>query len=252
MIRVLVVDDDFMVARVNRGFFDAVPGFRVVEVALTGEAALQAVRHHEPNLVLLDIHLPDINGLQLLPMLRQAHPELDAVVITAAREAETVRHALRSGIVHYLLKPFSAADLQESLRHYEQSYLSLREDDQTHQHEVNRVFRPGAPTVAARLPKNLSPETADLVAQALRDAGADLSASECADLIGLARVSVRRYLEHFVTLGRVSVRLRYGGVGRPERRYAWGSPGSPGSRGSPGSPGSPSQDRPRLDHQEHR
>jgi len=239
VIRVLVVDDDFMVARVNRGFVDAVPGFRVVEVALTGEAALQAVRHHEPNLVLLDIHLPDINGLQLLPMLRQAHPELDAVVITAAREAETVRHALRSGIVHYLLKPFSAADLQESLRHYEQ----------THQHVVNRVFRPGAPTVAARLPKNLSPETADLVAQALRDAGADLSASECADLIGLARVSVRRYLEHFVTLGRVSVRLRYGGVGRPERRYAWGSPGS---RGSPGSPGSPSQDRPRLDHQEHR
>jgi len=75
--------------------------------------------------------------------------------------------------------------------------------------------------VAARLPKKLSPETADLIEQALRDAATDLSATECAELVGLARVSVRRYLEHFVTVGRAQVRLRYGGVGRPERRYLW-------------------------------
>lgn len=222
MTRVLVVDDDFMVARVHRGFVEAVAGFEVVEVAHSGEAALAAVKALRPDLVLLDIYLPDMNGLDLLPMLREVQPDLDAIVISAANEVETVRRALRGGIVHYLIKPFSGADLRESLEHYQRTYRRL-DRGEAQQQDVDRVFRhkPGSAAAAARLPKRLSPETADLVEQALRGAGTDLSASECADAVGLARVSVRRYLEHFVTVGRADVRLRYGGVGRPERRYLW-------------------------------
>ncbi|HYO17349.1 MAG TPA: response regulator [Dermatophilaceae bacterium] len=223
MTTVLVVDDDFMVARVHRGFVEAVAGFEVVAVAHTGEAALVAVELHRPDLVLLDIHLPDMNGLDLLPLLREIQPDLDAIVISAANEVETVRRALRTGIVHYLIKPFSGADLRESLEHYQRTYPRLDHQGATQQQDVDRVFghRTGPADVAARLPKRLSPETAELVAQALREAGADLSSSECADAVGLARVSVRRYLEYFVAVGRADVRLRYGGVGRPERRYLW-------------------------------
>lgn len=223
MTSVLVVDDDFMVARVHRGFVEAVAGFEVVEVAHSGEAALAAARRFKPDLVLLDIHLPDVDGLDLLPLLREVQPDLDAIVISAANEVETVRRALRGGIVHYLIKPFSGADLREILEHYQRTYRGLDREDEAQQQDVDRVFRhrTGSAARAARLPKKLSPETADLVEQALRHAGTDLSASECAEAVGLARVSVRRYLEHFVTVGRADVRLRYGGVGRPERRYLW-------------------------------
>jgi response regulator of citrate/malate metabolism len=222
VIRVLVVDDDFMVARIHRGFVEQVPGFTVVGVSSTGSQALDAVRTSRPDLVLLDIHLPDVNGLALLPRLREVHPDLDAIVISAAREADTVRQALRGGIVHYLLKPFSREDLRESLLHYERSYRRLDAEDTAEQQDVNRVFRrPGGTATDDRLPKKLSPETADLVERTLREAGRDLSATECAEAVGLARVSVRRYLEHFVTAGQAQVRLRYGGVGRPERRYVW-------------------------------
>lgn len=223
---VLVVDDDFMVARVHRGFVEAVDGFEVVEVAQSGKAALAATKELKPDLVLLDIHLPDIHGLELLPMMRVLHPDLDAIVISAANEAETVRRALRGGIVHYLLKPFTGADLRETLEHYQRTYRRLDRADGAQQQDVDRVFRhtAGSAAAAVRLPKKLSRETAVLVERALRDAGVagtDLSASECADAVGLARVSVRRYLEHFVRVGRADVRLRYGGVGRPERRYFW-------------------------------
>ena len=226
MTRVLVVDDDFMVARVHRAFVEAVPGFEVVAVAHTGRAALAAVREHRPQLVLLDIHLPDVNGLQLLPALRREHEDLDVVVISAAREAETVRRALRGGIVHYLLKPFSADDLRSTLLHYQQTYSGLQAARETRQQDVDRVFthaRAAGPSTSTRLPKKLSEQTAALVERALREADPDLSASECAEAVGLARVSVRRYLEHFVDTGRARVSLRYGGVGRPERRYAWNS-----------------------------
>jgi response regulator of citrate/malate metabolism len=222
MTRVLVVDDDFMVARVHRGFVEVVKGFEVVGAAHTGAAALDAVRTHRPDLVLLDIYLPDTNGLDLLPRLREVHPDLDAIVISAARDAETVKRAVRGGIVHYLIKPFNGADLRDRLEHYSHSVRRL-EGDKAAQHEVDQLFprQSSSRQVAARLPKKLSPETADLIEQALRDAATDLSATECAELVGLARVSVRRYLEHFVTVGRAQVRLRYGGVGRPERRYLW-------------------------------
>ncbi|EMY34460.1 response regulator of citrate/malate metabolism [Arthrobacter crystallopoietes BAB-32] len=220
MIKVLIVDDDFMVAKVHAGFVKQTPGFGVVGVAHTGAQALDAVQRLKPDLVLLDIHLPDINGLDLLQRLRQASPELDVLVISAAREMDTVRRALRGGIVHYLMKPFSAQDLRERLEHYQQAYRPLASSGSTaEQEDVNRVFglhRPQRP-----LPKGCSAETLQLVEQLLQDAGADLSATEAAERLGISRVSVRRYLEYLSEEGRAEVQLRYGEVGRPERRYSW-------------------------------
>lgn len=224
MIRVLVVDDDFMVARIHTGFVQRTEGFEVVGVAHTGATALAEVERLEPDLVLLDVYLPDTTGLDLLQAMRERVPELDVLVITAAREAETVRRALRGGIVHYLIKPFSYDDLRERLEHYRHAYRGLAGSaTEAEQAEVDRVFglAAAAGRPEARLPKGFSAETLRLVAQGLREAGTDLSAAEAAEQLGLSRVSARRYLEHLVETGKAEVRLRYGEVGRPERRYLW-------------------------------
>lgn len=222
MIKVLIVDDDFMVAKVHAGFVRQTPGFAVVGVAHTGAQALVEAKRLQPDLVLLDIHLPDISGLDLLQQLREEVPELDVLVISAAREVDTVRRALRGGIVHYLMKPFSNEDLRERLEHYQQAYRPLTSSKSTaEQADVNRVF--GVSRTERPLPKGCSVETLRLVEQLLRDTGTDLSASEAADRLGTSRVSARRYLEYLSDDGRVEVQLRYGGVGRPERRYVWRS-----------------------------
>ncbi|GAB2737624.1 response regulator [Arthrobacter bambusae] len=224
MINVLIVDDDFMVAKVHSGFVRQTPGFLVVGVAHTGAQALDEARRLKPDLVLLDIHLPDISGLDLLHQLREALPELDVLVITAAREVDTVRRALRGGIVHYLMKPFSADDLNERLQHYQRAYSSLAASKTTaEQDDVNRVF--GLSRRERPLPKGCSAETLRMVEQLLKESDRDLSASEAADVLGTSRVSARRYLEYLSEEGLVTVQLRYGGVGRPERRYVWRSVG---------------------------
>ena len=141
MIKVLVIDDDFMVAKVHSGFVNSIDGFAVVGVAHNGAEAVKAVESLNPALVLLDIHLPDINGLDLLQQLRTIKPDLDVLVISAAREMDTVRRALRGGIVHYLMKPFSRDDLNERLEHYRSSYAPLQtSDQQLQQEDVNRLF----------------------------------------------------------------------------------------------------------------
>lgn len=220
MIRILIVEDDFMVAKVHAGFVRQTPGFAVVGVAHTGADALAEARQLRPDLVLLDIHLPDISGLDLLQRLREAQPDLDALVISAAREVDTVRRALRGGIVHYLMKPFSGDDLKERLEHYRRTYHSLAESEgEAQQDDVNQVF--GIKRASRPLPKGCSPETLQLVKTILREAPGDVSATEAAEQLGTSRVSARRYLEYLSEEGQVQVQLRYGGVGRPERRYLW-------------------------------
>ncbi|MGW0335545.1 response regulator [Streptomyces sp. NPDC003011] len=220
-IDVLVVDDDFMVARVHRAFVERVEGFRVVGVAHTGEQAAHAVDELRPDLVLLDLYLPDVFGLDVIPRLRTAGHDCDVMVISAAREADTVRGAVRQGVVDYLLKPFEFEDLRARLGRYAQQRGRLLATVVRGQADVDRVLA-GATvpaSTAGALPKGMSVETAELVARALRTAEGTLSAAECATSVGISRVSARRYLEYFHTIGSADVSLRYGVAGRPERRY---------------------------------
>lgn len=231
-LRVLVVDDDFMVARVHRRFVERVPGFEVVAEARSGQDALEAVATHRPDLVLLDIYLPDMTGLDVLRALRTAADPVDVLVVSAARDLATVQEAFRGGAVQYLIKPFTAETMRERLTDFQRRHRSVRaaasqSDGEVDQREVDALFlgSPRARPADAPLPKGLAGQTLQLVGQALRDRTSDstttLSAAECASEVGLARVSVRRYLEHLVETGHAEVTLRYGQTGRPERRYRW-------------------------------
>ena len=220
MIRVLVVDDDFMVARIHRGFVERVEGFEVVGSAQTGAEALAAVAALKPDLVLLDLYLPDLFGLDVVARLRSAGETCDVLVITAAKEADAVRGAVRQGVAGYLLKPFAFPALKERLEAYAAERARAVGDAELTQEQIDAAFATSSvarPTVS--LPKGLSPETAEAVEQALRSSPESLSATECAEAVGISRVSARRYLEHFVSRGVAEVSLRYGSTGRPERRY---------------------------------
>jgi response regulator of citrate/malate metabolism len=221
VIRVLVVDDDFMVARLHSSAVARQEGFEVVGIASTGADALRAVEATQPDLVLLDIYLPDMTGLEVLRRLREGDGEgPDVIVISAARDLETLRTALRGGVFQYLVKPFEIESLQQRLGEYAVHRAELDELTEVGQDDVDRVFRSSGARTSGALPKGISPETTELVLGALKGAPDDgLSAMECAEQTGLSRSSTRRYLEHLVSVGLAEMRPRYGVAGRPERRY---------------------------------
>lgn len=227
-LRVLVVDDDFMVARIHGRFVEQTDGFEVVGTARTGAEALELVTSLQPDLLLLDVHLPDLSGLEVLEQLRGRGQDVAVVMVTAERGAAAVRSALHGGALQYLVKPFEYDDLADRLRRVAATLASLsgtavgggaQPADEVDQATIDQAFGTGRPVdVPAVLPKGLSPETAELVLEAARASG-EISASEAAEAVGLSRVTARRYLEHFVDTGAAEVRLQYGGTGRPERRY---------------------------------
>ena len=215
---VLVVDDDFMVAEIHRRFVEQVDGFRAVGVARTGAEALTAARELQPQLILLDVYLPDMTGLDVLHQLRSAGDRVGIIMITAARELDTVTGALDGGAADYLIKPFEFDQLKAKLEAFAVRADALESAEGVDQSLIDSLFGgAGAPSPQASLPKGLGAETGRLVLDAVTSAG-EVSAAECAERVGISRVSARRYLEHYLGTGTLEIRLQYG-VGRPERRY---------------------------------
>ena len=220
MIRTLVVDDDFRVADLHCAYVDRVSGFQVVGRAHSGTEALKKVDQLEPDLVLLDIYLPDISGLDVLQRLRdEGMAPVDVIAITAARDVESLRAAMRGGVVHYLIKPFLFPTFEEKLLSYAAARERMTRIGRAEQGDVDRIFGTLRTARTEALPKGLSDATLELIVQALGRSQSGLPAALVADEAGVSRVTARRYLDHLCQLGRVELTMRYGGPGRPEHRY---------------------------------
>jgi response regulator of citrate/malate metabolism len=222
MIGVLVVDDDFRVAQIHAEFVGQIPGMQVVGHAHTAAAALDSVARHHPDLVLLDIYLPDASGLRVLRRLRamQEHRP-DVMLLTAAHDMPAVRTAMQEGALHYLIKPVDFATLRERLTAYAELHALRRREGDVDQQEVDRLFalmRRGTRTTAA-LPHGAASPTAEQIVTVLRTADADLSANDVAERVGISRATAQRYLSALARTDAVTLELRYGSTGRPEHRY---------------------------------
>lgn len=107
------MDDDFRVAALHADFVNRIEGFTVPATVHTGRAAVEATARIRPDLVLLDLYLPDEDGLTVLGKLREGGgPHSDVIAITAARDLPSIRTAMQRGVVHYLVKPFTFARLR--------------------------------------------------------------------------------------------------------------------------------------------
>lgn len=222
-IKVLIVEDDFRVAEINATFIGRIEGYQVVGKAVTGCQAQALLGECRPDLVLLDIYLPDMLGTELLWQIRQHHRSTDVIMLTAATESETVQQALRGGAVDYILKPILFERLESTLTQYRRYRSQLRAGgDFSSQEQVDQLFarglRPG-PLRTPGLPKGIDPLTLEKVTALLKESGEGLTAEETGSRIGVSRSTARRYLEYLIAGGQAAADLAYGTVGRPERRY---------------------------------
>ena len=223
-IRVLIVEDDYHVASIHRAYVGRVEGFEVSAQASTLAQARRELRSDPvADLVLLDLFLPDGHGLELIDEPGGAPEERpDFLVITAARDMKTVRAAIRLGSVHYLVKPFSFAQMQERLLAYRAmrrrlERIGVSREREAEQHEVDALY--SLLRGPAVLPKGQSGPTMTRIWELLEASPRDLSAAEIAAQIGISRSTAQRYLVELVRNARAEVRPNYGTTGRPEHKY---------------------------------
>ena len=111
--KILIADDEEDILEIVADRLEFY-GFEV-QTARDGVECLEAIDRQVPDLLLLDIRMPRLDGLEVLARLQQTRPELPVVVISASTERQVAEDTLSRGAVDYLLKPFEPAELQEKV-----------------------------------------------------------------------------------------------------------------------------------------
>ncbi|NLL18682.1 MAG: response regulator [Clostridia bacterium] len=219
MIGIVIVEDDPMVLEVNKQYIEAVGGFKILATADHAAEGLELVRRFRPQLLLLDIFLPDQKGIEVLQEMRRLDLPTDVILVTAARDVETIQQGFRYGIVDYIVKPFRFERIKSSLESYRDMYYQLQRKEALNQAEIDDMGLGKVKIVEETLPKGLTETTLKQVMLFLLKGKQSYSAEEVASEVGLSRVTARRYLEYLEKTGKAELELQYGSVGRPVNRY---------------------------------
>ncbi len=224
-IQVLIVEDDKRIAEINRRFVEKVEGYEVIGIATNEQEGKELVEVLQPDLVLLDIYFPDMNGLAFLKWIRVHFTNIDIIMITAAREIDTLKQAMHGGVFDYIIKPIMLDRFTETLVRYKEYYHKMhelmKEKELIGQEDIDQLIRREQTTsdMDTSLPKGIQPLTLEKVLAVVKQCKDGITAEEVGKRIGASRTTSRRYLEYLVSISQVTADISYGSVGRPERIY---------------------------------
>ncbi|WP_142829189.1 response regulator [Planococcus soli] len=226
-LHVLIIEDDFRVAEINRQLVEQVDGYVVDSIAKTGDEAIAflADSRQLPDLILLDVFIPDRKGLELLREIRGSFPHIDIIMLSAAKEAATIEETLRCGIFDYLVKPVDFFRFEQALLRFREQKRFFSSRQELEQADIDRLIGIRSIPAAAEildggLPKGIDQLTLVGVMEILQGSVYEgINAMETGKAVGVSRSTARRYLEHLVSIGEAKAQLNYGEIGRPERRY---------------------------------
>ncbi|TDJ26724.1 MAG: response regulator [Gammaproteobacteria bacterium] len=224
LIRTIIAEDDPRIAEIQHRFLEKLEAFEAIGLALNLEDCREMINILEPDLILLDIYFPDGNGLEFLKTLRDENRNIDVILVTAARDVESVKSAMHGGVFDYIVKPLEFSRMRDSLSRYQDHFERLNALDTVEQSDIDGLLPRAVSDSAAKPAVNLLPKGIDaLTLNKVRDLFQSVTDSQGAELvgqnIGISRTTARRYLEYLVSTNELVVDVTYGGVGRPERHY---------------------------------
>ena len=213
--QVVIIEDDPMIAMLNRSFVEKDRRFQVIQEFRDGRTALRWLLENPADLLVLDVYMPGISGLDLLRRLRAEEIEVDVLMVTAANDTKTVDALLKLGAVDSLVKPFTQERFQKALytfcQHREAIHGSMS------QAELDAIF---VHQSGGGLPKGLQEQTMDRIRESLAATGRQGCTSEAlAAAAGLSAVTVRRYMNFLLERGEAESRINYDTGGRPSILY---------------------------------
>ncbi len=226
-IKILLIEDDPMVREVNRQFIERIEGYEIVGTASNGLIGFEKIKELQPDVVLMDIFMPEQDGVETLRQIRGEMMNVDVISVTAANDMATIQNILQLGVYDYIMKPFTFERMQQTLENYRHFKLKTEGAEDMTQQELDALIRKGGvennaaslPALEMELPKGFNRSTLDKVMAYLRQCEDGASADEVAAAIGVARVTARRYLDFMEKRQLIKVDVQYGGVGRPVNQY---------------------------------
>lgn len=220
MYRVLIVEDDPMVAMINEQYIARNKNFKVVGKCKDGNSALEFLDENEVDLLILDVYMPHIDGFETLRQIRKKQISVEAVMVTAANDRESLEEALHLGVVDYLVKPFTFDRFQMALEKFVSHNNVLKDFNSLNQKNIDFIIESSRRKSGDIFPKGIQEKTLDLIMKYLKENSEKwLTGDEIAQKIGLTGVTVRRYMNYLAQSGKVIGEMNYETGGRPCMTY---------------------------------
>ena len=218
MYRTVIVEDEPMIAAINQTFLSRDPRFHLSAVFHSGKDALAWLRLHPAELLVLDVYMPRLSGMELLRELRSEEITIDVIMVTAANDSKTVDALLKLGVVDYLVKPFTAQRFQQALDTFCRQREAISAHSSVNQEELDTMLASGRGSIP--IPKGLQVGTLNRIRECLTHAPQEgCTCERLSEQVGLSSVTVRRYLTYLVGRGEATSRINYDTGGRPSLLY---------------------------------
>lgn len=220
MISTFIVEDDPMVATINAGYLKKMSSFSLIGTAKNGKDAFQQIKVLNPQLVLLDVYIPELTGIELLRKMRAESLDIDIILITAADAPDLIEEAMRHGIVDCILKPYDFERFQSALSFYEKRQSMFHSLNQISQSDIDQLY-PLLSDEPIYFPKGIDAITLSLIKSELKKANNPYSIKELSERVDISSLTVRKYVEYMIQRDEIELDLEFSERGRPKKLYSF-------------------------------
>lgn len=219
MIKVLIIEDDPMVAEINMNYINKIKDFNIVGWSKNGEEAFKFIKEEEVDLLILDVYMPKVDGIELLKKLRKEYKYVDVIFVTAAKESHIIDQGLKLGAVDYLIKPFTFDRMKLALEKYKDRVKLLSLTNEVSQEELDKIFDPNPQNLETIYPKGIHKNTLNLIVDYIEKLNYEIDLELISKKLNISSVTARHFLEYLVDNRFIFKEFRYGDIGRPKNYY---------------------------------
>lgn len=219
MYKVLVVEDDPMIRMINEQYIRMNKDFCIASSVKNGQEALDYIKENKVDLVILDVFMPFMNGVEFLKKLREQKLKTEVIMVTAANDTATLEETMHLGVIDYLVKPFALERFQVALEKFTAKMNAINGSDVLDQNLIDSIISNSPKKKSKEYPKGIQEKTLERIKTCFENKNDWHSVELIAEKLGISIVTVRHYVNYLVKEGFLQESINYETGGRPSSLY---------------------------------
>ncbi|WP_407397640.1 response regulator [Treponema sp.] len=221
--RVLIVEDDPMVAMINEQYVRQNKNFTVSSICRNGEEALNFLEENEIDLIVLDVYMPVMDGVETLKRIRDKKISSEVVMVTAANDTNTLEQTMHLGVLDYLIKPFTMERFLIALEKFLSHTETLKQNSIIDQNSIDRLMTQNnnqdKKIKSTEYPKGINKKTLSSMIEYFDENSGWQSVDMIAEKLKISVVTIRHYMNYLVQQKSIVEDINYETGGRPCMLY---------------------------------
>ena len=217
--KVLIVEDDPMVAMINEQYICKNKRFIVVGTCRNGQDALTFLESNKVDLVILDVFMPIMDGIETLKLIREKKFPTEVIMVTAANDSSTLEETMHLGVIDYLIKPFAFERFQIALEKFSSKVTTLKQNSTLDQNCIDSLIAHSTKAKENNYPKGIQKKTLQFIMEYFDENSGWQSGDMISEKLGISIVTIRHYMNYMVQQGLITEDINYETGGRPCMLY---------------------------------